>query len=104
LADIVAKVFGVRASNIDSRALWLIVTNEKYWLGGAVVAYGFCMSPDDCYLALRALRRIGVRMRHQQQSVLKDCSGATCGDPALENDPGYALWRRDFSGAASCLA
>ena len=50
----------------------LVVTNEKYWLPvrRAVADYGYCVSPDDCYLALRGLRTIGVRMRHQQQSAL----------------------------------
>ena len=51
----------------------LIVTNEKYWLPvrRAVADYGFSVSPDDCYLALRGLRTISVRMRHQQASALK---------------------------------
>lgn len=88
----------------------LIVTNEKYWLPvrHAVADYGYCVSPDDCYLALRGLRTIGVRMRHQQQSALKVARWLQTRPevlrvlyPALENDPGHALWKRDFSGAAS---
>src|SRR3970282_358063 len=52
--------------------LGLIVTNERHWLPvrKAVADYGYCVSPDDCYLALRGLRTIGVRMNHQQQSAL----------------------------------
>ena len=88
----------------------IIVTNEKYWLKvrRAVADYGYCVSPDDCYLALRGLRTIGVRMRHQQQSALKIASWLQARPevlrvlyPALESDPGYAIWKRDFSGAAS---
>jgi cystathionine beta-lyase len=88
----------------------LVVTNEKYWLSvrRAVADYGFCVSPDDCYLALRGLRTIGVRMRQQQESALtvarwlqKRPEVLRVLYPALESDPGHALWKRDFTGAAS---
>jgi cystathionine beta-lyase len=88
----------------------LIVTNEKYWLPvrHAVADYGYCVSPDDCYLALRGLRTIGVRMRQQQASALKIAQWLQARPevlrvlyPALESDPGHALWKRDFTGAAS---
>jgi cystathionine beta-lyase len=88
----------------------IIVTNEQYWLKvrRAVADYGYCVSPDDCFLALRGLRTIGVRMQHQQQSALKIARWLETRPevmrviyPALENDPGHALWKRDFTGAAS---
>ena len=91
----------------------LVVTNEKYWLPvrHAVADYGFSVSPDDCYLALRGLRTIGVRMRHQQESALKIARWLKTRPevlrvlyPALESDPGHALWKRDFQGAASLFA
>jgi cystathionine beta-lyase len=74
----------------------------------AVADYGFSVSPDDCYLALRGLRTIGVRMRHQQESALKIARWLEQRPevlrvlyPALASDPGHAIWKRDFSGAAS---
>lgn len=88
----------------------IVVTNEKHWLRlrRAVADYGYCVSPDDCYLALRGLRTIGVRMRQQQQSALAIARWLQARPevqrvlyPALEGDPGYAIWKRDFSGAAS---
>ena len=88
----------------------IVVTNEQYWLKlrRAVADYGYCVSPDDCYLALRGLRTIGVRMRQQQQSALKIARWLQGRPevmrvlyPALEGDPGHAIWKRDFSGAAS---
>jgi cystathionine beta-lyase len=88
----------------------IIVTNEQYWLKvrRAVADYGYCVSPDDCFLALRGLRTIGVRMQHQQQSALKIARWLETRPevmrviyPALENDPGHTLWKRDFTGAAS---
>ena len=88
----------------------LIVTNEQYWLKvrKAVADYGYCVSPDDCYLALRGLRTIGVRMNHQQQSALRIALWLQSRPevmrvlyPALGDDPGHALWKRDFTGAAA---
>ncbi len=90
--------------------LGVVVTNEQYWLKlrRAVADYGYCVSPDDCYLALRGLRTIGVRMRQQQQSALTIARWLQAQPevlrmlyPALEGDPGHAIWKRDFSGAAS---
>lgn len=90
--------------------LGVVVTNEQYWLKlrRAVADYGYCVSPDDCYLALRGLRTIGVRMRQQQQSALTIAHWLQSRPevlrvlyPALEGDPGHAIWKRDFSGAAS---
>jgi cystathionine beta-lyase len=90
--------------------LGVVVTNEKYWLDvrRAVADYGYCVSPDDCYLALRGLRTIGVRMRQQQQSAITIARWLQARPevmrviyPALDGDPGHAIWKRDFSGAAS---
>ena len=88
----------------------LVVTNEAQWLPvrRAAADFGFCVSPDDCALALRGLRTIGVRMRHQMNSALTVARWLEARPevlrvlyPALESDPGHALWQRDFTGAAS---
>ena len=88
----------------------MIVTNERYWLPirKAVADFGFCVSPDDCYLALRGFRTIGVRMKQQMANAL--CVAQWLEHypkvlrvlyPALASDPGHAIWQRDFEGAAS---
>ena len=88
----------------------VIVTNQENWLPvrRTVADYGMCVSPDDCWLALRGLRTIGVRMRHQMESALTVTRFLAAHPkvsrvlfPALETDPGHALWKRDFDGAAS---
>ena len=87
-----------------------IVTNKANWLPvrRSVADFGMCVSPDDCWLALRGLRTIGVRMRHQMQSAITVARFLEAHPrvsrvlfPALESDPGHALWKRDFDGAAS---
>ena len=88
----------------------IIVTNQKYWLPvrRTIAHYGYCVSPDDCYLALRGFRTIGVRMKQQMANALvvarwlkQRPEVKTVLFPALESDPGHALWKRDFDGAAS---
>jgi cystathionine beta-lyase len=91
----------------------VIVTNEQHWLTvrRAVADYGYGVSPDDCYLALRGFRTIGVRMKQQMENALKIARWLQSRRevkrviyPALEGDPGYAIWKRDFSGAASLFS
>ncbi|HEY7742092.1 MAG TPA: cystathionine beta-lyase [Burkholderiales bacterium] len=91
----------------------MIVTNESHWLTVRRTAaeYGYAVSPDDCYLALRGFRTIGVRMKQQMANALKVVRWLQAQKqvrrvlyPALESDPGHAIWKRDFSGAASLFS
>ena len=67
---------------------------------------GFYVSGDDCFLALRGLRTLAVRLKRHQETAMTLARWLQARPevsrvlyPALENDPGHALWRRDFSGA-----
>lgn len=68
---------------------------------------GCYVSPDDCYLALRGLRTLAVRLERHQANALRLTTWLQ-GRPEVErilypaqpDDPGHALWRRDFSGAS----
>ena len=91
----------------------IIVTNQQHWrtVRRTVADYGYSVSPDDCYLALRGLRTLGVRLKHQMQSALKVAGWLRARPevkrvlfPALEDDPGHAIWNRDFSGAAALFS
>jgi cystathionine beta-lyase len=69
---------------------------------------GHFASPDDCWLALRGARTIGVRMRRQMESALVVAAWladrpdvAQVRYPALPGAPGHAIWKRDYAGAAS---
>lgn len=68
---------------------------------------GNSAGPDDCYLGLRGLRTIGVRMRQHQENGLalaRWLQGrpevAAVRHPALPNDAGHTIWKRDFTGAS----
>jgi cystathionine beta-lyase len=91
----------------------IIVTNEKHWrtVRKSVADYAFSASPDDCYLALRGLRTLGVRLPHQMKSALKVAAWLKARPelkqvlyPALEGDPGHSIWKRDFSGATGLFS
>jgi cystathionine beta-lyase len=70
-----------------------------------------CTGPEDAFLALRGLRTLGVRLQHHQTSALQVARWLQqrpevlrVMHPALESDPGHALWKRDFSGATGLFS
>jgi len=74
----------------------------------AALALGQYASPDDCWLALRGVRTMGVRLRHQMQAGIAVAEWFALQPeveqvlhPALPGAPGHALWKRDFTGACS---
>ncbi len=68
---------------------------------------GNCAGPDDVYLATRGLRTMAVRMQRQYENAIKLAEWlrerpevTRVMHPALPNDPGYEIWKRDFTGAS----
>jgi cystathionine beta-lyase len=91
--------------------LGAITTREEtHWhrVRDAALVLGQYASPDDCWLALRGLRTMAVRLERQMQSGLEVAAWfagrpevARVLHPALPGAPGHELWKRDFSGACS---
>jgi cysteine-S-conjugate beta-lyase len=80
-------------------------------LKDTVYSMGLCVGPDDMYLALRGLRTLGVRLARHYQSGLRVAGWLEKRPevlrvlhPALESDPGYAIWTRDFTGASGLFS
>jgi cystathionine beta-lyase len=72
---------------------------------------GLAVSPDDCFLALRGMQTLGVRLAALERSALrvaewlaKHPAVATVLHPAMPSCPGHAIWRRDFTGSASVFS
>lgn len=68
---------------------------------------GLYASGDDCFLALRGLRTLPIRLKRHQETALTLARWlasrpevARMLHPALDGDPGNAIWRRDFEGAS----
>lgn len=73
----------------------------------AVAELGHCVSADEAYLALRGLRTLGIRLERHQRNALKVAEWLRDQPevlrvkyPALDDDPGHAIWKRDFTGAS----
>ncbi len=86
-----------------------ITTTEPFYhrVRSAVAELGFCVSSDEAYLALRGLRTLGVRLDRHYTSTLRVAEWLRSRPdvlhvryPALDDDPGHALWKRDFRGAS----
>jgi cysteine-S-conjugate beta-lyase len=67
--------------------------------------------PDDMYLALRGLRTLDVRLERHMRNAGKVAEWLrgrseveTVLYPALGNDPGHQIWRRDFTGASGLFS
>ncbi|TRM49651.1 cystathionine beta-lyase [Achromobacter sp. LC458] len=80
-------------------------------IGATYDALGLSVGADDAYLTLRGLRTLDVRLaRHQVNALAVAQYLAAHPDvsrvfhPALPEDPGHALWRRDFSGASGLVS
>jgi cystathionine beta-lyase len=89
--------------------LGIIVANEAHWLTvrTSVADFGYSASPDDCYLALRGFRTLGVRLKQHFASTLRVAEWLSARPevrrvlyPALADHPDHALWKRDFTGAS----
>ena len=86
---------------VNSREDWERVKTTSNILGQYA-------SPDDCWLALRGARTMGVRMDRQEKSAVEVATWMRSRPeiksvlhPALPGTPGHDLWKRDFTGACS---
>lgn len=89
--------------------LGIAVCNEASFIPVKKTASGsgYCGGPDDVYMALRGLRTLGLRIpRHQETATTiakwlqKRPEVSRVMYPALPDDPGHAIWKRDFTGAS----
>ncbi len=90
-----------------------ISANARAWpvIAETIRLLGVCAGPDDVFLALRGLRTLAVRLAQHHRSALEMAQWlATRPEvvrvlhPALETDPGHAIWRRDFTGASGLFS
>ncbi|MDB5370337.1 MAG: metC [Roseomonas sp.] len=86
------------------------MNNEDDWktVASAGRFMGHYASPDDCWLALRGLRTMAVRLKHQEAAGLEVARWFETRPevlrvlhPALPSHPQHALFKRDFTGACS---
>lgn len=68
-------------------------------------------NPQDCYIALRGLRTLKVRLEEHEKSAYKIAQWLAKQEivdcvihPGLESHPQHSLWKRDFSGSSGLFS
>ena len=91
----------------------IISKNKEDWIKLKTMTsnLGQAVAPDACYLALRGLRTLSVRLEQHQESALtvatwlKNRPEVTqLLHPAFETCPGHEIWKRDFSGSSGLFS
>ena len=89
--------------------LGLTSANARYWpaLNRTYHQFSVCAGPEDMFLAMRGLRTMGLRLREHGRQGLEIARWLQGRPevlrvlhPALPEDPGHAIWKRDFAGAS----
>jgi cystathionine beta-lyase len=107
-ADLVVQPATKYPAGHSDVILGAVVANEAWWpkLRDVSRDLGQMASPDDLFLALRGMRTLPTRLERHQKSALEIArwlrrhpmvKGVLY--PALEDDPGHAIWKRDYLGA-----
>ena len=90
-----------------------VTANAQCWpdLRRMAQLHGQFVGADDCYLMLRGLRTLKLRLAQHEASALQIAQWleaqpeiARVLHPALPSDPGHALWVRDFTGSSGLFS
>jgi cysteine-S-conjugate beta-lyase len=101
------------AGHSDAMLGTITSANDDVWrkVKTTAMELGLCAGPDDCYLGLRGIRTLAVRLKQHQENGLQLARWLQARPevvrvihPALPQDPGYRLWKRDFTGATGLFA
>lgn len=91
----------------------VVICNKRAWpkVYRTVTQFGESASPDDIYLAFRGLHTMKVRVEAAARNaravidwLLTRPEVERVLYPALESDPSYPIWKRDYTGATSLFA
>jgi cysteine-S-conjugate beta-lyase len=93
--------------------LGMVSANERWFkpLRATYEAFAMCPGPEDVFLGLRGLRTLALRLREHERQALDVARWlaarpevARVLHPALETDPGHAIFRRDFKGSSGLFS
>lgn len=100
-------------SGASDLLLGMVSANERSWkaLYETWDSMALCAGPEDVFLGLRGLRTMALRLKEQGAQALELAKWleqqpevARVLHPALENDPGHTLWKRDFTGSSGLFS
>ena len=93
--------------------LGLTSANARYWpaLKRCFTEFAICAGPEDVFLALRGLRTMELRLREAERQALDMARWLQARPevlrvlhPALPDDAGHAIWKRDFLGSSGLFS
>ena len=93
--------------------LGLVSASPARWpaLRATFDAFAIGPGPEDVFLGLRGLRTLALRLKEHERQALDLARWlaarpevAAVLHPALESDPGHAIWKRDFTGASGLFS
>jgi len=93
--------------------LGLVSANAQWWprLKAYVDLYGVPPGPEDCFLALRGLRTMELRLKEAERQALALAHWLETRPevkrvihPALPHHPGHEIWKRDFLGSSGLFS
>jgi cysteine-S-conjugate beta-lyase len=112
-ADLVVQAATKYPAGHSDLLMGAVVANQAWWprLRDVARDLGQTASPDDLFLAIRGMRTLDVRIKRHEQSALEVARWLQglpevkrVLHPALPQDPGHALWKRDFRGSTGLFA
>ncbi|HEX3061460.1 MAG TPA: cystathionine beta-lyase, partial [Usitatibacter sp.] len=112
-ADLVVQAATKYPAGHSDVLIGSVVANEAWWprLRDASRDLGQTASPDDIFLAVRGMRTLATRLARHEASALQVARALQSHPavkrvlhPALPDDPGHALWKRDFLGSSGLFA
>lgn len=93
--------------------LGMISANEKWWkpLHSTYDLFAMLPGAEDCFLALRGLRTLHIRLKEAEQRALdiahwlqEQPEVAKVLHPAFPDCPGHEIWKRDFTGSSGLFS
>ena len=111
-ADLVIQAATKYPAGHSDILIGAVVASEAWWpkLRDVARDLGQTASPDDLFLAIRGIRTFETRLKQHEASALAIAGWLKTHPavkrvlhPALAEDPGHALWKRDFLGSAGLL-
>lgn len=93
--------------------LGLVAANAAYYpaIRSTYLTLGLVPGPEDCFLALRGMRTLFMRLKHAEARGLEVARWLEGRPevrrvlhPALPSCPGHEFWKRDFTGATGLFS
>ncbi len=111
--DLVIEAGTKYLSGHSDLLMGLVSANAVTWpaLRETYDAMAMCPGPEDCFLALRGLRTMHLRLKEAEKQGLAMAKWlqarpevAQVLHPALPESPGHELWKRDFLGSSGLFS